>query len=268
MKKSKASNPVDNDRLVFFWFLRQRQILEKGLSKYSPKDRLTGLVNLPLIESIVDSCVSLEPLYEGAKLRDSFSIARCICETAINIAYIEAEGERAAEQMLRYTSQREFRDLRRELKVGATSFVLSHRGTPKASENLKLAIDEYTNKNGREITAWCDKPIQMRLEAIGRVFREPVMAQIAMPYFSIYRTASDVLHGTLYGIFSTLGARRKTEERERHQRDNFTMLFFMLGNVMSAVSEVLISKKVFPPMTKERRSVRNLLKQMNFDAGS
>lgn len=162
----------------------------------------------PFLDSISESSVSLRLLVNKMALRDSYVIARVIYETSINACFLLTEPEVLSIRASTHAKQKALRSLVRSVKIAedeifdykapSTDKFLCH---PTHQDWLK----EFTSKSGREITSWTPENVQERLEAIYLKFgREPT---IGMAFgLLLYRHASEIAHGTLYGTLFSWGA--------------------------------------------------------------
>ena len=137
----------------------------------------------------------------GLQARDGYPIARSIIETVINIGFIMAEGDLAAEAADRHAKQKAFRDLKRTSSIAGYTVTVGWTGKLVADDENRLAAlaAEFTTKAGRERRDWIDKSVEDRLGTIARHFGHRVMTMIHPALLMIYRHASEILHGTYFG---------------------------------------------------------------------
>jgi len=142
----------------------------------------------------------------GLHTRDCYSIVRSIVEGAVNICYIIAEGPNAAEQALRHARQKCFRELDRQSRIGEALIQLAWTPKPDAKfiEGLKGDLAEFTSRRGRE-KSWTDLSIDDRIEIAGTKLGGNILTYLHFARFGIYRHASEILHGTLFGAMFFLG---------------------------------------------------------------
>jgi hypothetical protein len=150
------------------------------------------------------SCTSIFTLADSgrpAAIRDSLPLARSIIETLINVSYILAAGEEAAALMERHAMQRTYRDLYRinEIAGFRVGYAASSRPDLATHPELKEALDEFTRKNGKEITSWTSLSLEERLDVIGKRFGLGTDLRLRLAFFKIYRHSSEIIHGTYYG---------------------------------------------------------------------
>ena len=149
----------------------------------------------------------------GIPVRDCFPIARSAVETLVNAAYVLAGGESVAEKAVRHTQQKFHRDLNRS--VGRGEYKLQITAWPMPSiqdrEDLKKAIEEFTNARGREKN-WTDDSVPMRIEKIGQKLGVIPASGLLGAYALIYGDASEIVHGSLFGIQLFYHGRTKPPE--------------------------------------------------------
>ena len=128
-------------------------------------------------------------------------------ELAVNIAFILAEGDQAADQALRHAHQKSLRDLSRRSEVGGQTIQLEWSGVDGLDipEELQAAVEEYTTRSGGERTQWTQENINARIARVGEKLSEPAMTSLHWARFAVYRHSSEILHGTLFGVMFFMG---------------------------------------------------------------
>jgi hypothetical protein len=188
-----------------------------------------------LVAGGIQSLAALERLALDLLARDAFVVSRTGFETFVNIGYICAEGTGAAERIQRHALQKQFREMLR-----ANAFLNSNFGTPKIpltpqpGTELHDALQEFTGRKGREITAWTPATVEQRIQVIEAKFGKSVGAQFSYPLYGIYRQASEIAHGTLYGALFAFGVtsglpKGKPVDVQRHSKDQLKMLMVLMG---------------------------------------
>ncbi|RYD40207.1 MAG: hypothetical protein EOP63_18270 [Sphingomonadales bacterium] len=182
-------------------------------------------------------------------IRDCFGIARSAVETAVNSAFIAVSGIAAAEKAIRHMRQKRWRDLHRLGRVGHLNISVSRNIGLEANDlsGLQEALDEYTNKKGDEVRDWTPENLQKRIAAVSDEHRKAGLC-LGVAYFSIYRPASELLHGTYYGVnFFWQGSRDapalgKDDFDELWVTEHFvtllTALFFGVSGAIEAISSI------------------------------
>ena len=193
--------------------------LIQGILTSDPDYLTTRKENIPIEEEIItvlvptllvlkSSCKTILDLSRtpGIQVRDCFCIARSIVELAVNICYILAGGPSVAEKTLRHARQKMYRNIQRESKIGKHSVEFSFSGEKnlRLNKNLEIALKEFTSSKGRE-KDWTDLNIDQRIDKVGEAFGENVLGHLHLTRFMIYRDASEILHGTVFGALYSLG---------------------------------------------------------------
>jgi hypothetical protein len=181
-------------------------------------------------------------------IRDCFGIARSICESGINVGYIVTCGSEAAARARQHALQKAYRDLERSGKLGGLSFAISAaKAAPSPEELLEIdeALKAFTSSKGREITAWTPDNVDARIKVIEQR-HSGAAAAFAGSFLSIYRHASEILHGTYFSTvyFWTENGRplksRADAERffvENHFVAVFSAVFFASHGVVEILAE-------------------------------
>ncbi|HEY4761434.1 MAG TPA: DUF5677 domain-containing protein [Thermoguttaceae bacterium] len=228
-------------------FNRQVALLEDGLKSVYLRGKDIDLTIFPLIYAILDSCHSISTLAQTGKVRDIFVLARSVLETIINVCFIYAQGTEAAEKISRHAEQKSIRDLERELRFNTSRIRLKWEGQDELvlKEEVKQALNEFTTTTGKDERKWTPENLIKRLEVIASKYEARVGTSLAFGIFSIYRHASEILHGTLFGVLFVLGFTKpnwkpieKTELEKLHV-GNLQMLLIILGFNISALILVL-----------------------------
>jgi hypothetical protein len=161
----------------------------------------------PFLDSIIESVDSLRALITELKLRDSYVIARVIYETSINACFLLTDPNALALRATVHAKQKALRSLVRAIEVAGDRLFEFKRdgaeellGDPRHQEWLK----EFTSRSGREITSWTPENVQQRLEAAYLKFGPDDTHGLALGLL-IYRHASEIAHGTLYGTLFAWG---------------------------------------------------------------
>ena len=220
-----------------------------------------------LLYSITDSLDSIIILSQHQekklpKVRDLYVIARTIVETTINLIYILAKGKKGLELAKKHWKQKAYRDLNRELKVNERTIGLKWEGKIdlENDQELKQAIKDFTSKRGKEITSWTPDSLIERLEVIDKKYGSKITSGLQFPLFLIYRHASEISHGTVFGAMFFFGltepkkSRQDQKEQEKGVRAKFSGILFMVFIAISSLCRVLakeLPNKGLGEMNKE-----------------
>jgi hypothetical protein len=163
---------------------------------------------VPMLQTLGSSANTLMNIgaKPGLQTRDCYPVCRAVVEAAVNICYIVAEGESAAEAAMRHARSKTFLDMERESTIGGRTIraVWSGRPDPDTVDGVQESIAEFTSKSGRE-KGWTDLSIDTRIEQVGQYFGEKPVAHLHWARFMVYRHSSEILHGTLFGALYSLG---------------------------------------------------------------
>ena len=164
----------------------------------------------PIAVGAESSCKSVLLLMEHDQARDAFVCARTAFLSILNAAYIFAEGEKTAEQARRHSLQKSVRDLERLAEAGNMKFAFGWKGSvdelKQKFPEIRSAIDNFTDRrSGRERTNWSGKSEPEKIDVIARKYGDRVGGFLLIAMAAIYRHASELAHGTLFGAHWHLG---------------------------------------------------------------
>jgi hypothetical protein len=124
------------------------------------------------------------------------------------------------------------------------------------------ALGEFTQKNGSEITDWAGASVRRKLDAIYSSYPGVKLA-MSVGVASIYRDASEILHGTFYGVemfwqqaLDENGSPRNFEETfvYNHLVTLFTAIFGSINGMLEVVGQryaALRAMDLVRPLLKE-----------------
>jgi len=219
---------------------------------------------LPLmIQALGSSCHTLIRLSDepGLHTRDCYSIVRSIVELGINVCYIMANGDEAAERAMRHTRQKAYRDLERESQIGDNRIQLLYTGKPDPAtiDGLEEELAEFETKSGQEKQQWVDANVDKRIESVGIVLGEPVLSDLHFARFAVYRHSSEVLHGTHFGVHHCFGLTLPREKNDPLNRmgDNHMVILMAANLTISAVANAFHKSYGFPVAEKHSLDLWN-----------
>jgi hypothetical protein len=226
----------------------------------------------PLCQAVGASTATLVGLSTrpGFQTRDCYSVARAIVETAINVCYILSEGPAVAGRMARHARQKSVRDLGRESQIAGSVFKVAFSGSDALNADPQLAAEmaEFTRRSGKEARDWVDASVDERIAAVGRICGPTMLHFLHSSRFMVYRHASEVLHGTLFGALHFVGATfpeplSDPEKQARYIGNQHVMI--LLAAVFAHVAIVGCFDHVYgaPDL---REAARELLKTVATDA--
>jgi hypothetical protein len=166
-----------------------------------------------LLLSISDSLGTLSILSKINKMRDCYAISRMIYETTINVLYIAATNFDAMDDMIKYTEKKSKYEASRSIAIDKEAIFITFDGENHSvgfSKNnpFKMKGDprDWTKKeNAKSIN------IEKRIEMINKKYGDTVSRFLQLAHLTIYRTSSDIIHGTLYCARHMLGMINKKD---------------------------------------------------------
>lgn len=233
------------------WFDALESLLKACLSEPVTKDWSKAGVVFPLLDSVADSLGSFRLLVNQHKLRDSYVIARVLYETSVNICFLLTDIQALSDRANIHANQKTLRGLIRAIEIaGDEIFSYEMQGARALMEHPehKKSLQEFTSKSGREITAWTPENVQQRLEAVYSVYGKDDTRGLAFGIL-LYRHASEIAHGTLYGTLFSWGAtevgrRLNTPEdigefRRKELRHLMNMVSYSLESLICIIGAAL-----------------------------
>lgn len=190
------------------WFNSISGLVEQIQVKSKDADVRGTEVLYPFLDSVIDSLSSFQFLVRRLALRDAYVIARVIYETSVNACFLLTEPEKLSERASTHAKQKALRNLVRAIELAGTSiFEFKAQGAEELLGNPTHQdwLKEFTSKSGREITAWTPENVQQRLEAVYVKFGHEQTRGLAFGLL-MYRNASEIAHGTLFGTLFSWGA--------------------------------------------------------------
>lgn len=255
-------------RLLSF-FGHQNDILKRASHRILQMDIGDFRVLSPLLCRIDSSSGSLFILANINKAGDCYILARSIFETIVNACFICAKGKEAAQRARRHALQKTHRDLDRKVAINDRVMHSRWMGLEDItiSHELKNALAEFTNKKGKEIIPWAPESVKEKIRAIDTKYGGVVATALHCSFFSIYRYASDITHGTFYGAMYWLGmtkpSRTHTDDSDipTYLRKMNCLLLITLTLSIHALISVLNREFSLPDLWDESRTVADELNQ-------
>jgi hypothetical protein len=213
---------------------------------------------LLMIQAMGISCHSIHKLTAefDMSIRDCLSIARSIAETAVNVSYIIAGGTKTATSARRHALSKSYRDMERSGSLGSFKFRVEISGSkpdPSTIDGMKEALAEFTNANGREIRDWTPDNLDRRIDLIRQTFGD-VALNFAGSNIAIYRHASEIIHGTYFGVvfFWTGGLGKAATNRREFEylylTNHFLMVFMAVFFGVMGVIEIISAAFKIPTL--------------------
>jgi len=214
-----------------------------------------------LIYSAICSGESLSLLAKRTHFRDCYILGRTLFETLLNAAFILSKGQGAAIRAHRHATQKTYRNLTRELEIGGMKISLSVPELKEPATELKIALEEFTGKKGREITSWTEESISERIKFIREKYGSNVAGNFQFALFGIYRNASELVHGTLFGALFSIGYTERAtffpsqEDYDQFRRGHISMVLLLLSGVIAATIEILAQEIEIVEIAQESKNL-------------
>ncbi len=164
-------------------------------------------------------------------------LSRTFIETAVNSIYSAADGNQATRALF-YFLHRRRKSMVKEFKTASGTMSLfnpNHLKIP-LSEWEKDARKAFRNKKHKQKHAWTDLTVEERIEFARSKFGARSLTSTEMAFRLIYQEASEVAHGSMYGMLFPLGLAsydKVPHESWVNQRDEqLDILLLLLGGVM------------------------------------
>ena len=229
------------------YFARQIELLEEARQRVLSVDGEVSAAVTTLLFAAKDTGESILLLARNRRMRDSYVLSRVLFETLLNACFIYAAGEETALRAKRHAHQKVFRDLQRDLEIGGQRLVLNWTGDPQSvrTPELDAALDEFTSRKGYEVRSWTPENLVERIEAVKAKYGGEASVGLEFGLFAIYRHASEIAHGTVFGSLFALGVAspgpppKGPDDIERHHREVLSMILLIGGNVIASLLAVV-----------------------------
>lgn len=183
-----------------------------------------------LLLSISDSLSTLSILSKINKMRDCYAISRMIYETTINVLYIAATNFEAMDEMIKYTEEKSKHESTRSIAIDKEAVFF-------AFDKEKGHIVGFSKDNPFKMKGdprnWTNVNIERRINTINKKYGDTVSRFLQLSHLTIYRTSSDIIHGTLYGARHMLGIVNK--------KDNSFSINGMIEHGFGAIITLMLS---------------------------
>lgn len=264
-QESNKTLPLVSDWPEWKWFNSIEELFAVVTQTAQANDTYSKYALFPLLDSTAESVDTLRTLIERQKLRDSYVVARVIYETSLNACFLLTDPETLSARAGVHAKQKAMRSLVRAIELaGEKIFEFKVRGADDIlgdPEHQKL-LQEFTSRSGREITSWTPENLQQRLEAINLKFGVKRTRGLAFGLL-LYRHASEIAHGTLYGTLFSWGAMDLPRPltgpdgigrfRQRELRHLLKLVSFSLESVIQVVGSALGTEDICSSAGDARR---------------
>jgi hypothetical protein len=223
-------------------------------AKRSPAQEEVAMVIFLMVQGIGVSIHSIVKLTADLDMgiRDCFGIARSVCEGALNVSYIIAGGEEVARRAKRHALQKSYRDLNRKDATGTVELRASSIPDVGDVPGLAEALAEFSRKNGSEVSEWSGLDLAGKQAAVAARFPKAVISFSAST-MSIYRHASEILHGTYFGAeYYWLGSKGEPFSRDAFERtyvnNHLVAIFTAVFGAVHGMLEVIADDYDLPEL--------------------
>ncbi len=215
---------------------KQLKVIESSFKKLMKSDDEMALNLYTLYYSIYNSCQSILILTPHYQVRDIYLTSRTVFELTLNIGYIACSGKESLRKAQRHMHQKTYRDLQRELNIQSIGLIAKTLGLEnfQVSEELEASLNEYTTKKGFEMRSWTGENVFKKIELISQKYGTKVQDILRIALFNIYRHASEIAHGTLFGLFYIIGSTsmkerpKNTQQLLNFHRQHITLLILTI----------------------------------------
>lgn len=212
-------------------------------------NRREGVAGI-LFQAIYQSSETLLLTADNLNYRDCAVVSRTIFETLVNMLFLLASDESVASDLVDHTNMKLVRDLDRTVTSGSASLKIFHplKDVIIKDPEIQNAWKKFSTSDDKEIRHWTKKNLNHRLCVIEKVFGSKVVLALLFP-FENYRFASEVLHGTLYGISHALGITMtgrpaSDREHEMHRRQGVFSVLLRLGGALGEAAQVAANEEM------------------------
>lgn len=162
-----------------------------------------------LLLAVSDSMESLAILGNFNKMRDCYVVSRTIYETTLNILLILSTDFESMDEMTKYT----YDEIEQE---DSRSITTDSEAVFFAFDGIKHTVGFAKNNpfKVRNPRSWTKHKIQNRINLIDKKYGKVVSRSLQVAHLTIYRTSSNIAHGTLYGMLQAMGLIHGKEIKE------------------------------------------------------
>jgi hypothetical protein len=214
-----------------------------------------------LMLGISDSLESLSILSKINKMRDCYAISRMIYETVINVLYISATNFEAMDDMIKYTEEKSKYDYARSITTDKEAVFITFDGE---KHSVGFAKNNPIKMKGDPRT-WTNQNIEKRINIINKKYGDTVSRFLQLAHLTIYRTSSDIIHGTLYGARHMLGIVNKKDSTfsiKGMTTHNYGVIITLMLTVSQCIYSILYAfNKEIKGMGEFEKEFNDLLKE-------
>lgn len=202
-----------------------------------------------LLLGIMDSMDTLGLLAKHTKTRDCYVISRMLYESIVNVMYILATDFKAMDEMIEYTIKKtQFESARSTATDSEAVFMVfdGEKHTVGFAKNNPIKMDGDPRD-------WTKNNISKRHNTINQKFGKNATRPLQLAQLIIYRTSSDIAHGTLYGMKHSMGLIHGKDFKDFDEQHMINHNFSVLTTLL-----IVITQAMYP-------LIANLEKELKLD---
>lgn len=246
------------------WFDSIQCLLNEAITHAQQSNFPDLSAMFPFLDSTYESLESLGLLIKQLKLRDAYVIARVVYETSLNACFIITNPKVLSSRATTHARQKALRSLVRAIEIsGNKIFELKMQGAEEIMQHPKHRewLEAFTSKSGKEVTSWTPENVTQRLEALHSKFGPETTRGLAFGLL-LYRHASEIAHGTLFGTLFSWGAMELGKPltapsdigdfRQKELRHLMKLVSYSLESVIRIVADQAGAEKLSEAARKAR----------------
>ncbi|WP_345989622.1 hypothetical protein WCX18_03520 [Sulfurimonas sp. HSL1-2] len=153
-----------------------------------------------LLLAISDSMESLAILSRYNKMRDCYVTSRVIYETILNVLTILSTNFEAMDEMMQYTQDEIAKEPARSIATDSEAVFFTFDGN-----NHSVGFAKHNPIKSKNPRSWTKHNIPNQINLIDKKYGKVASRSLQVAHLTIYRTASNIAHGTLYGMLQAMG---------------------------------------------------------------
>lgn len=193
-----------------------------------------------LLLGISDSLDSLSLLAKINKMRDCYAISRMIYETTINVLYIAATDFDEMKTMIEYTNKKTEYSSSRSISTDKETVFSHFNGR---THSIGFSKTNPINMKG-DPRNWTNVKISNRINTINKKYGNAISRFLQLAHINIYRTSSDIIHGTLFGMKYALGLINEKDSNfspEKMTKHGFNSISILLLSISQCLYSIILA---------------------------
>lgn len=193
-----------------------------------------------LLLGISDSLESLSILSKINKMRDCYAISRMVYETTLNVLYIASTDFKEMKTMIDYTDTKSKKSSARSISTDKETVSSIFNGN---TYEIRFSKDNPIDMKG-DPRNWTNQKISNRINQINKKYGDTVSRFLQLSHLNIYRTSSDIIHGTLFGMRYALGIINQKDSKftiESMTTHEFNSIAVLLLSISQCIYSIIYS---------------------------